>query len=98
MLLKKTDGSQTMFYIAHCKYCGRPFIKTHNRTVYCSSECREYSDKEHTLKRVRRFYRKHGRQNNKWIGTGTLGCHRHEDEDYELLMITREIKRLKLKI
>lgn len=98
MLLKKQDDDpQTIFYISYCKYCGRPFIKTHNRTVYCSNECRQYSDKEHTSKRVRRFYKKHGRKDNKWLGTGTLGAHCHKDWDYELLMITREKKRLKIK-
>lgn len=46
MLLQKTNGPQTRFYIAYCKYCKRPFIKTHNRVMYCSDECRGYALKE----------------------------------------------------
>lgn len=97
MLFEKSDDGQARFYLSRCRYCGKVFIKFYNATIYCSSECRGNATKEHTLKRVQRFYREHGRGCNKWVGTGMLGCHRHEDEDYELLMITREIKRLKLK-
>ena len=23
-----------------CKYCGKPFLKKHNKEMYCSDECR----------------------------------------------------------
>lgn len=45
-LRKQVDNPQTIFYISYCKYCGRPFIKTHNRIMYCSSECKCYALKE----------------------------------------------------
>lgn len=97
MLLKKNpDNPQSQFYISKCKYCGKPYIKTHNRQVYCSSECRGYSDREHTAERVRRFYKKHGRGYHRWVGTGSLGEHAHTDWDYEQLMILREKRRLKI--
>ena len=45
MLFKKgkkfKDGTvQMRFYVIKCKYCGKPFIKVHNRSTLCSYRCK----------------------------------------------------------
>lgn len=104
MLLKKDikldDGSiQTRFYVSKCNYCGKTFIKFQNKTLYCSDDCKKYSNLEHTCERVRQFRKRYKNvtQNNNWIGTGHLGNHTSGDWETEKLLIFRERKRLKLK-
>lgn len=100
MLLQKIkDDPQTRLYVSTCKYCGSTYIKFQSATKYCSATCRYYSDLEHTEKRVRKYRKKNQVSfNSKWIGTGHLGNHTSNDWEKELLLISREKKRLKLKI
>lgn len=100
MLLKKqVDDPQSLFYLSYCKYCGRPFIKTHNRQVYCGEECKSWSRKEQ--KAI--YQRKRRRLINKGIlisnetqrlGTSHLSQNRHIDEVKEFLAVHTELKRI----
>ena len=60
MLLKKLweykDGSiQTGFVTYKCRYCGKTFIKIHNRRIYCSNKCSKYAHKEQKEAYNRRY-------------------------------------------
>lgn len=97
MLLRKIkDDPQTRLYVSTCKYCGSTYIKFQNASKYCSDTCRYYSDLEHTEKRVRKYREKNqGSINSKWIGTGYLGSHASKDCEKEILLISREKKKIK---
>jgi GTP-dependent phosphoenolpyruvate carboxykinase len=47
MLYKKIDKDPQMrFYISHCRYCGKPFIKVENRSTLCSYRCKVKSTQD----------------------------------------------------
>lgn len=102
-LFKRVPGeSQVKFYISKCKYCGKPFIKIHNKILYCSDECRGYALKEQkaAYQQKRRLLIKHGvlisnELNNP--GTTFLSAHRQEDFNKESLTIRRELRRIGVK-
>lgn len=100
MLLKKTlNDPQTRFYISHCKYCGQPFIKTHNRIMYCSNECRGYALKEQKAiyQQKRRLLIKNGElisNENRELGTTFLSQHALDDFGLEERTVKRELKRI----
>ena len=84
-----------------CKYCGKPFYKQHNKTCYCSDECRTLALKEQKAE----YQRKRRKLINKgvlvsnekeYIGTQFLSQHRQEDFEDEYESIQKEMKRLKL--
>lgn len=82
-----------------CKWCGKEFIKTHNRQVYCSSECRRYANLELTNRRVRRYRSKYNtvKSDQYWgLGSGNLSCHANTDFSKEYRIIQRERNRLKV--
>lgn len=100
MLLKKTlNDPQTRFYVSHCKYCGQLFIKTHNRIMYCSNECRCYALKEQKAiyQQKRRLLIKNGElisNENRELGTTFLSVHPKSDFILEEKAIKRELKRI----
>lgn len=100
MLLKKqVDDPQSLFYLSYCKYCGRPFIKTHNRIMYCSSECKCYALKEQKAiyQQKRRLLIKNGElisNENRELGTTFLSAHPKQDFILEEKAIKRELKRI----
>ena len=78
-----------------CKYCGRPFTKTHNRQVYCSQECREKGDREKANARWRKWYHKNkNRLYQKQLGTRTIGPKRNPDIKREAEIVNNEKDRL----
>lgn len=88
-----------------CNYpgCNNKFIPEHPHQLYCSKECRYYSDVDHTLQRVRAFRKKYSDVLHELpnyvstsIGTGSLGEHRCASMDEEAQKISNEIKRLGL--
>lgn len=103
MLLKKTlNDPQTRFYVSHCKYCGQLFIKTHNRIMYCSNECRCYALKEQKAiyQQKRRLLIKNGElisNENRELGTTFLSVHPKSDFILEEKAIKRELKRIGVK-
>jgi len=59
MLLKKQiklkDGTiQTQFYTYKCRYCGKTFIKTENKTMYCSENCKRKTTQDNKAKYQRK--------------------------------------------
>ncbi|MBO7443693.1 MAG: hypothetical protein J6T69_02605 [Methanobrevibacter sp.] len=93
------------FSNAKCKYCGKRFYKTANKTCYCSDRCRtlalreqkaEYQRKRRKLIRDGVLVAPNEKASND-IGTGYIGEHRNEDELEELNVIRRELRRLRIK-
>lgn len=88
-----------------CKYCGKPFLKKHNKEMYCSDECRKMArlDQAAKYQRKRRLMIKNGDlvsneyNNRTFLGTQYLSQHRKDDDDEEYEAILKEMKRLKLK-
>lgn len=57
-LFDYNDGSiQTGFPLRKCKYCGKPYIKLQNKTLYCSQDCRNKTTQDNKAK-----YQRHRRQ------------------------------------
>lgn len=79
-----------------CKYCGKEFKKTHNRQVYCCKDCRRYARMEYKAEWIRK-YRRSYKFKSKWIGTGHLGNHAVNDSCREMVIVTKECRRLKIK-
>lgn len=83
-----------------CQYCGREYIKTHNRQVYCGAKCAYYGGLEKTTERVRRYrYRKKtqfGYDSVKNLGSGNLGQHRDADFVKEAVKVRKERNRCKI--
>ena len=48
--------------ISKCKYCGKPYTKTENKTAFCSDKCRHKSiqDSKAKYQRKRRLQIKRG--------------------------------------
>ena len=99
------DGVMVPFSNAKCKYCGKPFFKTANRTCYCSDRCRslalreqkaEYQRKRRKLIRDGVLVAPNERASND-IGTGFIGEHRNDDDLEELNVIQRELRRLRIR-
>ena len=84
-----------------CKYCGRPFLKKHNKEMYCSEECRikAHQDQDAEYQRKRRKLINKGEiisNERKYVGTQFLSHRRNEDFDKEHQAIRKEMRRLKL--
>ena len=85
--------------LAECEYCHDLFIKQHGNQKYCSDECQYYSTLEKNAEaRIKSYYKNKKRGGDKFwgLGSGGLGCHRHEDPEVELSKIQNEFRRLKL--
>ena len=100
-----SDGVMVPFSNAKCKYCGKRFYKTANKTCYCSDRCRtlalreqkaEYQRKRRKLIRDGVLVAPNEKASND-IGTGYIGEHRNDDELEELNVIRRELRRLRIK-
>lgn len=95
------DGQEPEISImrsSKCQWCGKEFLKSHNREVYCSSRCRYYGNLEKTMFRMRK-YRKflletYGYDATYGLGEGNLGSHRRDDFDSELRAIKKEMSRI----
>ena len=83
---------------AKCKWCGEPFTKQHNRQVYCSKTCADEAEKENNRNRRHKWYHKNKHrltQKQRYgLGSGTLGPHKHQDNEKELQTIKNERKRI----
>lgn len=84
-----------------CKYCGKPFLKKHNKEMYCCDECRKkaHQDQDAEYRRKRRKLINNGEivsNENKYVGTGFLSHKKRDNEEDELAAIRKEMKRLKL--
>lgn len=95
-----------IYYNSTCKYCGKPFNKTHNRQMYCSPYCCKQAVREQKA-RYQRKRRKLVRDGVLIVTDREKGCstynsnflseHPHADFKREYKAIEREMKRLKLK-
>jgi len=48
--------------IVKCKWCGREFKRKHNRSIYCSHDCRHYAQLEQKAQHIRKkrlYYKKY---------------------------------------
>lgn len=102
MNIKVEDGIMVPFTNAICKYCGKPFYKSANRTCYCSDRCRTLALKEQKAEyqRKRRKLIRNGvliSNETEYVGTGFLSKNRQEDFDDEKKAIEKELKRLRIK-
>lgn len=97
------DGG--ILYNARCKYCGKPFVKYHNKVCYCSDECRGNALREQKAEYARR--RRSSIQKGELVadektryGLGSFGttkrAHRLDDFDDEYRSIQKEKRRLKI--
>lgn len=81
-----------------CGYCGKEFTPNHSHNLYCSKQCRYYSDLEHANERKRRYRKRyHGQFNDRAIlnvGTSDLGKHRNPDTKVEHSKIREEMRRI----
>lgn len=93
-------------YPVKCKYCGKPFTKSHNRQMYCSDSCRRNALREqkarYQAKRRLKIkqkvlivdeYKKYGLGS---YGTSANG-HRKNNFSHEYMAIQKEMKRIGLK-
>lgn len=84
---------------AKCAYCGKEYIKTHNRQMYCSDECRKNSRQEkRRIYDSKYYYKNKNRRNQTLIGTRTIGPHKHPDNNREAEIVQNEIRRHQLHI
>ena len=88
------------YYPNKCKWCGKPFKKTHNRQEYCSEECFRYArlEQKAIYQRKRRKLINNGvliSNESQYIGTGFLSEHCQDDFDKEYESIQKELKRIK---
>lgn len=80
-----------------CKWCGKEFIKNHNRQMYCSDNCREYARQEQKLQ-YNKKYRKNIIKDDYYygLGSGGLGKHKSNSFDKEIQIIKKEKIRLNI--
>lgn len=90
----------TIIPLYKCQFCGKEFIKSHNRQVYCCTKCQYYGGLEKTTERVRRYrHRKKelfGYDSVKNLGSGYLGQHRDPDFVKEAVKVRKERNRVKI--
>ena len=80
--------------MSRCKWCGKEFIKNHNRQMYCSPDCSKYAVMEQKAIYSRKYRRMYVQ--NEGLGSSSLGCKRNSDFELELTLIHKEKHRLKL--
>ena len=83
-----------------CKWCGEEFVKKHNRQVYCCNDCSKYARQEKNRGYFRKYYHKYKEvlpnKEKYGLGTGNLSMHRNTNFNQEILVIQREMKKLKI--
>ena len=96
---KKNNTFNTIFMTTHyCQLCGKPYTKKYKNQRYCSEDCSKEARRLKSRVYFSRWYTK-----NKmycWArkkGTGTLGPHRHQDDEDEYEAIQTELRRLHLR-
>ena len=88
--------------ISKCKYCGKTYTKTENKTAFCSDECRHKS-KQDSKAKYQRKRRKQIREGTlisnerNYIGTGLLSKHANPDFKKEHKNILKERQRIGVK-
>ncbi len=80
-----------MVKVFKCQYCGALFVKTHNRQVYCSDNCRHYGRRELKTEWQRQFRKKYGVKPT--LGTGELGVTPRDDIWSELRTVEKEMRK-----
>ena len=89
-----------------CKYCGKLFVKKHNREVYCSEQCRDYAVKEqkarYQAKRRLKIKRKElvlDEYQTSGMGSYGTSCTGHMKDNFEdeYKAVRREMQRLGLR-
>ena len=101
LMFTKDMASMEPYTNYTCKYCGKPFLKKHNREMYCSDDCRlkAHQDQDAAYQRKKRRLIQKGvivSNEREYIGTQFLSQHRQQDFDEEFAAIRKEMKRLKL--
>ena len=82
-----------------CKWCGKPFTKTHNRQVYCTKECAKEAKKQQDTKhRLRWVHKNKQRLYQTQLGTRSIGQHKNQDDKKEAEIVEKELQRLGLRI
>ena len=89
MLLKKgekfKDGTiQMKFYISICHYCGKPFVKIHNRSTLCSYECKVKSTQDNKAR--------YQRNRRKLINKGVLISNETNQIGTSTVLLSKNIK------
>jgi len=83
-----------------CNWCGREFVKKHNRQVYCSDFCKKHARQEKNRGYFRKYYHKYKEimteKQRCGLGTGYLSMHRNDNFNQEFLAIRNEMKKLKI--
>lgn len=99
----QVDLFGNIVYNARCKWCGKPFNKPHNRSMYCSPECALNNRREIKARyqRKRRLSIKKGLlvlSEKQRYGLGSYGTshsnHRKESFESEYLAIQKEKRRI----
>ena len=95
----KHKKQEKIIELVECEYCHETFIPTHGNQKYCSSNCQYHAELEKNAEsRMKSYYRNKKRGGDKFwgLGSGGLGCHRHDDPEVELSKIHNEFRRLNL--
>ena len=82
----------------YCQLCGKPYKKKYRNQRYCSEDC----SKEARRLKNRIYFSKWYTKNKTYCwarkkGTGTLGPHRHDNDESEYEAIQTELRRLRLR-
>lgn len=96
---QKNNTFNTIFMTTHyCQLCGKPYKKKYRNQRYCSEDC----SKEARRLKNRIYFSKWYTKNKTYCwarkkGTGTLGPHRHDNDESEYEAIQTELRRLRLR-
>lgn len=89
-------------FLSVCQWCGKSFVKKHNRQVYCCSTCRDYGYLEKARVRKVNYRKKYkevmGEKQKYGLGSyaARLGPHRNDNFSKELFLVEKELRILKL--
>jgi hypothetical protein len=101
-ILQSNKESIKIIKLAKCRWCGEEFIKQHNREEYCSDGHRKYArqeqNRQHRINHYHKYKDTMHEEQKYGLGTGYLSCNRQEKYEDELIMVEKEIRRLKIKI
>ena len=97
---KKNNTFNTIFNMTthYCQLCGKPYKKQHRNQRYCSEDCSKEARRLKNRIYFSRWYTKN--KTYCWArkkGTGTLGPHRHDNDESEYEAIQTELRRLHLR-
>ena len=99
-LPKKNNTFNTIFNMTthYCQLCGKPYTKKYKNQRYCSEDCSKEARRLKNRIYFSRWYTKN--KTYCWArkkGTGTLGPHRHDNDESEYEAIQTELRRLRLR-